>query len=315
MTAPLSLARVEEALSRLQPPVAYSDSDTSAVARELKCIAWLVARAVDYWERLLPALLLEDPGLLDRWESMLRLGAHPTELLAVRAARVQPVLRRRLAYSRSRLASILAPLLGVTPEQLEWIEIARADIEGAIRYSRTYTGGQLITAAATPGWDFPISSAWPGKVDDVGVELRLSISTADTSDITVELVHATGASWVAWNQYAAVNLTDVTIWERDVFRGLPARGPWSLRISSTGAHGAARVDSFALMASNDVDSDHIYRGYCLRDVSLGVTTDIVPAQRMIEAAGIAHVEGRIVERRRLLCDDTRSLLDREPIGG
>ena len=314
MPAPLSLARVEEAILRLQPPIANSDTSSSALVRELKCVAWVVARAVDYWERLLPALLLEDPGLLERWESMLRLGAHPTELLAARAARVQPVLRRRLAYSRTRLASILAPLLGVTPEQLEWIEIARVDIEAGIRYSRSYTGGQSIATGATPGWDFPICSAWPGKVDDVGVELRFSITTADTTDITVELVHASGASWVAWNQLDGI-LTDVVIWERSVFRGLPARGPWSLRISSTGAHGPAHVDSFALMASNDVDSDHIYRGYCLRDVSLGVTTDLGPAQRMLESAGIAHVDGRVVERSMLLCDDTRSLLDREPIGG
>lgn len=314
MPSPASLARVYAALCRLQPPGAYSEDDDSLSRRELSAIAWPLGRAVDYWESLLPGLLLEDEQLLDRWESLLRVGLHPGDQLAARVARLLPTLRRRLTYSRARLAAVLAPLLGVSSASLQWIEVMRSEIEAAMTDRKVFgTSGSAVTAAASPGFVAVMDKPWPSEVDDFGVALTIKVTTADPSDITIRVIHSSGVTWIAHNGGSS-SLNLVTIFARSEFLGLPARGPWRVEVDTTGAHGAATVTECALLVSNDSDSAQIYTSYCLRDVGLGVTTDVAPAQRMIERAGIAHVLARVVERDGVLCDDAHSLTDREPVG-
>lgn len=315
MPAPTALDRIYLGLKRLQPPVVLSDEDDSIALREMKAYAYPLARAADYWDSLLPDLFLDTDGLAGRWETLLKLGIHASDALADRAARIEAIMRRRLRYTRDGLASILAPLLGVAASQLSWIEMLRAAIDASLTFSQVFTAPLPLDLTHTfSGW---IDVPWPGLVDDTGVALKVTLTAADSTDISISLKHASGAAWFAWPAWAGGSFTGapgVTLRDRQVFTELPARGPWLLSVSSNGVHGAASFADFSLTVSNDVDARQIYRGYLLRDIGLGVATDISAAQALLERTGIGHTRAVVVERNQVLCDDAHALCDREPIG-
>lgn len=312
MAAPATLQKVFDALKELQPRGLFKPEDETAANNELLAIATALARVNDPVETVLAALLLQRPELIDRWEALLRLSNRPDLNSTERYSRIEGALRRRIGYDKKRLGEALAVLLDCDPSDLIWIEQMRADIDTMT--TQMETPGDLLPVGAD-SWLRILHWPWPGVVDDTGVRLTVDVTVADAIDLEVELLHASGVVWRPWSYTeSSVDLV-LAAEERDLFKGLVARGPWTLRVRDPiGASGAATINSWSLRISNDVDSSSIYTGFVVRPIALGLTTDIEPAQRLLTFAGVANVRASVCERTELLFDDARSRLDREPIG-
>lgn len=297
MPAPLSLARVLAALRWLSPSFPdVSTTDTSA-GKELNSIATIAARAVDrfdvMFDELWPQLATET---IDRWLKIAKVNLPATASLAEKRAKVVTVFRRSNGVDLVRLAKSLAPLFDLTDAQVEFIEAMRSSIDDAL------TESSFVLGAASPA-TAQLGKPWPGVIDDTGVRVYVDVSTIAAS--TVTLKHPDGTTWT-------IPLTATTGWyeNRTLFLGKAPAGLWTL--SYTAAGGV--LNRWKLCVSNDVDAAQIYYFYARRNPDISGTPDLLEAQRIFTLTALAHMRTYVCERNRMIVDDDKCLVDREPIG-
>lgn len=305
--------RVLAALRRLQPLGFYSDDDASGVVHELRAIARALASPAERIDTLLATFLPDRADeLLDRWEGLVGLVTRASDQLGARQARVVGRLRRSRGYTHSRIAAVTAPSLGLTPEQLVYLETDRAAVEAAMTDGEN-VGALAIPLGAMAGIARQLGRPWPGKVDFSGVRVRLVMTDASTVLLTVKLTHRDGTAWTIWAPHDQGMWGDRTF-TTSVFLGKAALGPWTLSITNTdGAHSPALVQ-WSLLVSNDVDAAQIFHWHLQRDPALGGAADLVEAQRLVRNTAAAHYLGEVCERAAFIVDDTHSVVDRDPVG-
>jgi len=303
------------ALLRLEPPIFYSQDPNSDVVKELGAIASALGRACDSLELLIRDFLPDrTTTMLDLWEGVAGLPVRNGDDAALRRARILARLLRSKGYTTARIQRLLAGLLDCDPSGVLLTEATRATIEAALTATETPPLAIPIPSGA-PGLTRSCYVPWPDLVDADGVVVTIQISACLASRLTITLHHA-GRSWIVPNNNIGFWGTR-TLGTATAFLGAPAAGPWFLSIVRTPSFGPSpTLLTWSLRVSNDLDARSIYYFFVQRDPVLApsVNTDIARTQAQLVRSAAAELEPHVCETSDLLCDNTQSLTDREPLG-
>lgn len=311
MTAPASYDRVLSTLRRLfafpvtitRPAGAAPAAGDSSIGRELGTIAWMIARATDRVEamyaELFPTTVVET---IARWEKVTLRPSNPALSIADRRARVLSVLRRSNGVQPSRLAAALYAVLKLpSANDVVFFETLRAQIDAALTLESP-TGLGLAIPTAAPALTLALGAPWPGKVDDLGVQVYIEVSAIGTPTVTL-----TSPSGTVWN----ITLTGAsgTYENRTAFLNEPAGGQWKLSlIDSSGGKTASR---WSVRVSNGVDAGQIYNFFVYCDPALSPTPDVQEAQRLLNRTALAHMNPSVIVNEAAI--DRVSACDTEPV--
>ncbi len=288
-------------LRRLSPPWPSTEEDTN-VGRELGSIASALTLAADrlddIWEELFPDSASET---LARWEYITRTPVRSADEDATRQARILSVLRREAGTRTDQLAAMLATVLDIDADDIEFDEQLRSEIEDGLLYD---TGAISVTVPSVGSVELEYHSRLPSTVDDFGVKVWLEMTDGLS---TWKLISPAGTEW---------DLEDLDgEWQQDreTFRGETASGIWRLR--GTGLSlGANTITLLKLLISDDTDSRQIYNFYAFRDPLIAGTPNLAEAQRLFHRTALGHMRSFITQSESFIVDDEFSLVDRDPVG-